>query len=205
MVDEPIKNFFSSIDECSTVEEINAIRARLSDEHYQRIFWRARERALTAADPLEKRKALAKCDCINQLYAARVPVSTAVNRFTTPHGFKGIAISRFAKVGTGCTIFQNVTIGSNTLPDSKNAGFPTVGNNCYIGAGAMIIGNVTIGNNVRIGAGCSVTTNVPDNATVVQGKPTIIRKDAPPDNHFVTAGDFRKLHAAAPPIRRDYF
>ena len=198
MVDETVKNFFKRIDECTTVEEINAIRARLSDEHYQRIFWRAREKALTSADQLEKRKALAKCEYINQLYAARVPVSKAVNRFTTPHGFKGIAISRFAKVGTGCTIFQNVTIGSNTLPDSKNAGFPTVGNNVYIGAGAMIVGNVTVGNNVRIGAGCTVTTDIPDNATVAQPRPTIIRKSAPPDNTFLTPAEFRKLHVAAP-------
>ena len=205
MVDETVKNFFARIDACSTVEEVAAIDDPINNVNFSRIFWESRKTILTSKDALARKKAAAKCRYINNLFASSIPVSAAVNPFGAPHGFKGIAISSFAKVGTGCTIFQNVTIGSNTLPDSKNAGFPTVGNNCYIGAGAMIIGNVTIGNNVRIGAGCSVTTNVPDNATVVQGKPTIIRKDAPPDNHFVTAGDFRKLHAAAPPIRRDYF
>ncbi len=198
MVDATLDSEFSRIDECKTVEEINALRARLNDDHFQKIFWRARTLALTTEDQLERRKALAKCEYINQLFAARVPVTKAVNPFTTPHGFKGIAISRLAKIGKGCIIFQNVTIGSNTLVDSKNAGFPTVGDNCYIGAGAMVIGNVTVGNNVRIGAGCTVTTDIPDNATVAQNRPMIIRRDKPPDNTFLTPAEFRKLHSVVP-------
>lgn len=197
MVDETVKNFFARIDDCKTVENVAAIDDPLNNVNFSKIFWDSRKTILTSKDPLERRKAVAKCRYINNMFASSIPVSAKVNHFAAPHGFKGIAISGWAKIGTGCTIFQNVTIGSNTLPDSKNAGFPTVGNNVYIGAGAMIIGNVTIVNNVRIGAGCSVTTDIPDNATVVQSKPMIIRKDAPPDNRFVTAGDFLKLKTAA--------
>jgi serine O-acetyltransferase len=69
------------------------------------------------------------------------------------------------------------------LQDSKSKGAPSIGDNCYIGTGAKIIGNVTIGNNVRIGANCVVTINIPDNSVVVLEKPRIIRKNNM-DNHF---------------------
>lgn len=110
---------------------------------------------------------------------------------TLPHGLSGIYISAGAKLGKDCVIFHQVTIGSNTLPGSKNTGFPTIGDNVYIGAGAKIIGNVTIGNNVRIGANCVVTQNIPDNATVVLEKPRIILKDVPQDNRYRTAEQLR--------------
>lgn len=86
-----------------------------------------------------------------------------------PHGINGIFISGDAKLGKNVVIFQQVTIGSNRLFDSKNQGSPVIGDNCYIGAGAKIIGNVTIGNNCRIGAGTVVTKDVSDNSLVVGG------------------------------------
>ena len=55
---------------------------------------------------------------------------------TFPHGIHGIFVSQGAKIRKGCTIFQQVTIGSNTLQDSKTYGAPTIGDNVYIGAGA---------------------------------------------------------------------
>ena len=111
---------------------------------------------------------------------------------TLPHGLSGIYISAGAKIGKACVIFHQVTIGSNMLPGSKSQGFPTLGDNVYIGAGAKIIGNVTIGNNVRIGANCVVTTDIPDNATVVLEKPRIIVKDAPQDNRFISQAQLQR-------------
>ena len=93
------------------------------------------------------------------------------------HGPYGIYISGDAVIGKNCSIYQQVTIGSNMLVDSKGLGSPSIGDNCLIGAGAKIIGNVRIGNNCRIGANCVVTTDVPDNAIVVLGKPIIIQKE----------------------------
>ena len=52
---------------------------------------------------------------------------------------------------------------------------PIIGDNVYIGAGAIIIGKVHIGNNVKIGAGAIVVTDVPDNATAVCEKARIIQ------------------------------
>ncbi len=99
-------------------------------------------------------------------------IASSINFY---HGTYGIFISGGASIGKNCTIFQQVTIGSNMLLDSKGFGCPIIGDNCLIGAGAKIIGNISIGNNCRIGANAVVTVNVPDNSTIVMGKPLILR------------------------------
>lgn len=45
-----------------------------------------------------------------------------------------------------------------------------IGNNCFLGMGAIILPNVTIGSNCIIGAGAVVNTSIPDNS-VVMGNP----------------------------------
>ena len=50
-----------------------------------------------------------------------------------------------------------------------------VGDNCYVGTGATILGPIRIGNNVTIAAGAVVTKDVPDNV-VVAGVPAKIVK-----------------------------
>ncbi len=93
------------------------------------------------------------------------------------HGTYGIFISGGAIIGKNCTIYQQVTIGSNMLVDSKGLGSPVIGDNCLIGAGAKLVGNIVIGNNVRIGANAVVSFNVPDNCVVVAQRATIIQKE----------------------------
>lgn len=102
-----------------------------------------------------------------------------------PHGERGIFISRNAVIGKNCVIFHQVTIGSNTLKGS-NVGSPVIGDNCYIGAGAKIIGNVRIGNNCRIGANACVYKDMPDNSVAVSAPTRIIQKDVEMDNRFYT-------------------
>lgn len=82
------------------------------------------------------------------------------------HGF-GIVINGAAKIGKNCTILHSVTIG---VAKGKS---PIIGDNVYIGAGAIIIGGVTVGNNVKIGAGAIVVDDVPDNCTCVCNKASI--------------------------------
>ncbi len=106
-----------------------------------------------------------------------------------PHGLSGVFISNGAKIGDGCVVFQQVTIGSNALEDSKMKGSPVIGKNCYIGVGAKIIGAVKVGDNVRIGANTVVAKDVPDNATVVGAKTRIIEHEFSRDNSFVAFGN----------------
>lgn len=89
------------------------------------------------------------------------PDTIIKNTLSLPHGLHGIFISRYAKIGEGCCIYQNVTIGEM---DRKA---PVIGDGCLIGAGAILIGDITIGNRVKIGAGAVVCTDVPDGCTVV--------------------------------------
>lgn len=89
----------------------------------------------------------------------------------TPHGLNGIIISHNAVIGKNCCIYHQVTIGE---ANENIDGAPIIGDNCFIGAGAKIIGNIKIGNNVKIGANCVVTKDVPDNATIVLEQPKLI-------------------------------
>jgi serine O-acetyltransferase len=101
-----------------------------------------------------------------------------------PHGNKSIFISGAARIGSNAVIFQQVTIGSNTIPGSKGQGAPTIGNNCYIGAGAKIIGGVRIGHNVRIAANAVVYQDVPDDSVVLSGEQRMISGRPGMDNRF---------------------
>lgn len=89
------------------------------------------------------------------------PDAVIGENISLPHGLHGIFISRYAVVGDNCWIYQNVTIGE------VNGKAPVIGDNCLIGAGAVIIGDIKIGRYVKIGAGAVVNTDIPDNCTVV--------------------------------------
>ncbi len=94
-----------------------------------------------------------------------------------PHGPKGCFFSTSCTIGTGCTIMQHVTIGSNFVGKYRGeCGAPCIGNNVFIGAGAKIIGPIKIGDNAKIGAGCVVFKDVPANATCVMDQPRVIIK-----------------------------
>jgi len=124
---------------------------------------------------------------------ASIPYSVEIGgKPDFPHGLNGIFISLKANIGKNCIIFHQVTIGSNTLGSSKNCGAPKIGDNVFIGCGAKIIGGVTIGDNVRIGANCVVVEDVPENSTVVMGKPRIIKHSDKRDNVFVSICDYDK-------------
>lgn len=89
-----------------------------------------------------------------------------------PHGLHGVFISRYAKIGRGCWIYQNVTIGE------VDRAAPEIGDGCLIGAGAVIVGGVKIGDRVKIGAGSVVSFDVPDGCTVVAQPPRVISREA---------------------------
>ena len=87
-----------------------------------------------------------------------------------PHGLHGIFISRYARVGKDCWIYQNVTIGE------VNRQAPVIGDHCLIGAGAVLIGGIRIGNDVKIGAGAVVCEDVPNGCTVVSQPARIMQR-----------------------------
>lgn len=96
------------------------------------------------------------------------PDTVIKGNVTLPHGLHGVFISRYAKIGENCRIYQNVTIGE------VNGKAPVIGDDCLIGAGAVIIGGVTVGSHVKIGAGAVVSADVPDGCTVVSQEARMI-------------------------------
>ena len=91
-----------------------------------------------------------------------------------PHGLNGIIVSPDAHIGKNCTIFHQVTIGNDYR---KLENVPTIGDNVTIFPGAKIVGKVHIGNNCKIGANAVVVKNVPDNSLVVVGEQRIIQNN----------------------------
>lgn len=81
-----------------------------------------------------------------------------------------IIINKGARIGKHCTIYPGVTIGSI----GKDR-FPIIGDNCFIGLGSKVFGDVKIGNNVTICPNAVVVHDVPDNA-IVGGVPAKIIK-----------------------------
>jgi serine O-acetyltransferase len=63
-------------------------------------------------------------------------------------------------------------------------GYPIIGENCYIGAGAKIIGDCKIGANVRIGANAVVYKDVPDNCVVTGAEMKIVKKENMDNRYF---------------------
>ena len=105
-----------------------------------------------------------------------------------PHGIHGLFVSEHASIGKNCVIFQQVTIGSNMIKDSKTFGSPKIGNNVYIGAGAKIIGNITIGDNCRIGANTVVVKSMKPNTVAVASETRIIESKKELDNNYYLQG-----------------
>jgi serine O-acetyltransferase len=80
------------------------------------------------------------------------------------HGM-GVVIGETAIVGDNCTIYQGVTLGGTGKEKFKR--HPTLLDNVMVGAGAQVLGNITIGNNCKVGANAVVLHDVPDGCTVV--------------------------------------
>ena len=92
------------------------------------------------------------------------PGATIGRRFFIDHGM-GVVIGETAEVGDDVTIYQGVTLGGTSLNPGKR--HPTIRDRVVIGGGAKILGNITIGENCRIGAGSVVLRDVPADSTVV--------------------------------------
>src|ERR1700724_4393387 len=85
-------------------------------------------------------------------------------RLFIDHGL-GVVIGETAIVGDDVTVYQGVTLGGTGKEHGKR--HPTIEDNVVIGSGAKVLGNITVGRNCRIGAGSVVLRNVPENSTVV--------------------------------------
>lgn len=120
-----------------------------------------------------------------ELHAASISIDAQIaSPLILPHGVSGIFITQSAIIGKDCVVFQQVTIGANTIKDSKTYGAPVVGDSVYIGAGAKIIGKVNVGDNARIGANAVIVKDVSSNTLAVLPEVRQIVKEKQLDNRF---------------------
>lgn len=75
------------------------------------------------------------------------------------YGGVAVVIHKNCTIGKNVTISQCVTIGGKSgIPN-----VPRIGNDIYIGAGAIILGDIEIGDGSTIGAGSVVMSSIGEN------------------------------------------
>ena len=87
------------------------------------------------------------------------------------HGH-GINVEEDCVIGKNCNLSKNCTLGRVMRGEKK--GSPVLGDNVWIGTGAMVLGRITIGDDVLIAPNACVTEDVPAHS-VVSGNPCVIR------------------------------
>jgi serine O-acetyltransferase len=95
---------------------------------------------------------------------AEVPTSIPIGpRLRLPHSTRGMVMHHSVRIGAGCTIFHNTTIG--LVGDTGDA--PVLQDDVYIGAGAQLLGPITVASGTKIGANAVLLTDTqPDTAYV---------------------------------------
>jgi len=92
------------------------------------------------------------------------PAARIGRRLFIDHGL-GVVVGQTAIVGDDVTLYQGVTLGGTGKEHGKR--HPTIEDGVVVGGGAKILGNITVGKNCRIGAGSVVLRSVPEDSTVV--------------------------------------
>lgn len=97
-----------------------------------------------------------------------------------------VFIGDYVMIGPNVTI---ATAGHPIQPDLRRRGIQYnlpvhIGNNVWIGAGAIILPGVTIGDNSVIGAGSVVTKDIPSNVVAVGNPCRVLREIGERDNEY---------------------
>lgn len=95
-------------------------------------------------------------------------------------------------VGDNTMFGPNVVIataGHPILPEIREQGYQynmsvTIGKNCWLGAGVLVMPGVTIGDNTVIGAGSVVTKDIPENVIAVGNPCRVMREIGERDREF---------------------
>lgn len=90
------------------------------------------------------------------LFNCQLPPSAVLEDGVNVGHAVGIVVHHNAQIGKNTKIYQNVTIGGGPIK---------IGENCFIGAGAVVLAD--LGDNVKVGANAVVLKSVPSNCTVV--------------------------------------
>lgn len=85
--------------------------------------------------------------------------------------FGTVVVGNEVEIGNNCNLSPNVVIGRTNR--GKRLGSPHIGNQVWIGSGAVVVGDITIGDNVLIAPNTYVNIDIPSNS-IVLGNPARI-------------------------------
>ncbi len=100
-----------------------------------------------------------------------------------------IVVHPDARIGKNCRIHVDVVIGTRPGPDDL---VPTLGDNCYIGPGAKLFGNINIGPNTAIGANSVVNSSFPEGFCTIAGAPARKVSDTPSTEFIIATRSAKK-------------
>lgn len=80
-----------------------------------------------------------------------------------PHSVRGIIMHHSVVIGSNCTIYHHTTLG--LVGDAGNG--PTIEDDCYIGAGAQLLGPITVARGTKVGANAVLTKSTEPGGTYV--------------------------------------
>lgn len=115
-------------------------------------------------------------------YGYQIPTKTQIGAGFYIGHYGTIVINSKAKIGKNCNIAHGVTIGQANR--GKLKGYPIIGDNVWIGTGAVIVGNIEIGSNVLIAPNSYVNNSIPSNSLVI-GNPCIIKSTENPCEGYI--------------------
>ena len=101
----------------------------------------------------------------------QIPISTRIGGGLYLCHWGSIVVSKKAVIGENVVLFHDVTIGH------EKGKCPVIGNNVFIAPGAKIFGGITIGDNCRIGANAVVNKSFPANCTIAGIPAKIVKQD----------------------------
>ncbi len=115
-------------------------------------------------------------------YGFQIPSTIQIGEGFYIGHFGTIVINGNAKIGKNCNIAHNVTIGQANR--GKLKGFPTIGDNVWMGTGSVIVGNINIGSNVLIAPNSFVNVDVEDNSLVLGNPCKVVKKENPCEGYI---------------------
>lgn len=105
-----------------------------------------------------------------------IPLNVFGPGLSLPH-YGPIVVNQKAKIGANCRLHVCTNIGAS----AGGSEAPKLGDNVYIGPGAILFGDITIADNVTIGANATVNKSFEQQNVVLAGSPASIVKETYPN------------------------
>jgi serine O-acetyltransferase len=118
-------------------------------------------------------------------YGFQIPSNIPIGKGFFIGHFGTIVVSIYASFGNNCNIAHNCTVGASGANNQKKA--PQIKDRVWIGAGAVLVGDIVVGPNVVIAPNAFVNFDVPPHSLVIGNPGKIISKQNPTKKYINNA------------------